>query len=118
MISNSKLSKAEKSTLKAFKKEYNVLEVSNSWNILGETMDREHTHVFYTSGAVTFFIAMPLIGTNFKVTWAVCSVNESKNRRKVGQYVAMERFWNDQMLPVNFDCDFDELATQITGGNY
>ena len=81
MLSNSKLTKAQK----AYLKEMAVFNPQIKFEIVGELT-----------------IAFEHVGDTVEFATAICADNEKKNRRKVGQYYALSRFnWGATVkLPV------------------
>ncbi len=78
MTSNTKLDKPQKETLKAMKAEY--------------------PDVCFATNYVDLVCAFYPIGSNVRFAFAIASEGEKKFRRKVGEYIAMQRVlpdWDD-----------------------
>ena len=89
MLSNSKLTKAQK----AYLKEMAVFNPQIK---------------FETVGNLT--IAFSHVGDTVQFATAICADNEIKNRAKVGKYVALTRFENGETVKMPFDL-FDNMLT-------
>ena len=75
MASNTKLDKFEKDTLKAMKLDY--------------------PEVCFATDYVNLVCAFYPVGTNVRFAFAIASKDETKFRRKVGEYLAMQRVLPD-----------------------
>ena len=96
MQSNTKLTKAQKTGLKALK--------------------RALPHVqFVRAGKTT--VAFAHVGELVEFSTAICADNEKKNRPKVGELYALSRFDFDQTVKMRF-ADFDNMIDNIVADNY
>lgn len=89
MLSNSKLTKAQKAYLKEMA-------------VFNPQIE------FETVGNLT--IAFSHVGDNVEFATAIRADNEKKNRPNVGKYVALNRFENGQTVKMPFDL-FDNMVT-------